>query len=132
MVKVTVAQLAAVDTSTLTGDTAYSECGWYDWFCSDTALIRRSDKFVGLAKRIEKNWGQVGVFLKNCCPCNGPTYDALILQDTKGDNHYFIEKRNGMWNVYFVPDCKNNATPIFEASHVVALSKWLNDQQLPK
>lgn len=132
MAQSTVAALAAVtnELNMSIGD-LIDVCGWWDWFCKDTALKRRTTKFIGLAKRINNKWGNVGIFLKNNCPINGPTYDSIILQDSNGDNHYFISKEDGVWNVYAVKS-ENSTEPVFQAPHVVKLAKWLNDQELPK
>ena len=126
MSQVTVIQLAAVVKNELTADNACEKCGWYDWFCTDNALVRRSTKFVNLAKRLDAKWGKVGLFLKNNCPMIGSTYDSFVLQNSNGDNHFWVENRDG-WRVIDVP---NNCTTIFEGN-ARGVADFLNAQEVP-
>lgn len=57
---------------------------WYDWFCSDTSLVRRTKSVGTMIKNVYKiltangyNTEQVDVSLKNCCPVSGPLYDCI-------------------------------------------------------
>lgn len=55
------------------------EAGWYDWFCSDKALARKTKKLTAKLKAIVKSEKidplTSYVFFKNNCPVNGPLYD---------------------------------------------------------
>lgn len=56
---------------------------WYDWFCSDSSLERRTKKFIRPLKELVKAVPEAGlltrVSAKNNCPIDGPTYDVLRL-----------------------------------------------------
>lgn len=55
------------------------EAGWYDWFCRDSSLAKKTQKLGEKVKQIaasakidlENNY----VFFKNNCPMRGPLYD---------------------------------------------------------
>ena len=61
------------------------EAGWYDWFCRDSALYRKTEKLgkkvvsIKDSKRFdaEKSY----VFFKNNCPFVGPLYDQFSICD---------------------------------------------------
>ena len=71
------------------------EAGWYDWFCKDTSLQRKT---VALTRKLRqlilsdkidiyKNY----VFFKNNCPFDGGLYDDFRICDMKtGDVQYTI------------------------------------------
>ena len=53
---------------------------FYDWFCKDSSLQRRSNKLFSKVKRFVKanpqlDTEKVYVFFKNNCPMVGPLYD---------------------------------------------------------
>ena len=75
------------------------EAGWYDWFCSDTALAAKTKMLggklatiVGSPKfDIEKTY----VWFKNNCPMVGPLYDDFRIADIEtGDTMYTIQHLN--------------------------------------
>jgi hypothetical protein len=61
------------------------DAGWYDWFCKDSAL---KNKTKTLGKKI-KDVSKIGIFdidktyvyMKNCCPLGGKTYDSFGVCD---------------------------------------------------
>jgi hypothetical protein len=62
--------------------------GFYDWFCADTSLERRSKSLVSklkkfLAKNPDIDQDKTYAFFKNNCPMNGPTYDDFRICDLK-------------------------------------------------
>jgi len=69
------------------------QAGWYDWFCSDTALASKTQKLAPKvlsimdSKKIDKETSYV--FFKNNCPCVGALYDQFSICDIKtGDVLY--------------------------------------------
>lgn len=63
---------------------------FYDWFCSDKSLERKSKKLYRAAIKfcekfnvdLEKHY----VFFKNNCPMNGPLYDDFRICDIESGN----------------------------------------------
>ena len=67
--------------------------GWYDWFCSDSALAAKTEylgnKVLSIldSKKFDKTKSYV--FFKNNCPCVGPLYDQFSICDIEaGDVLY--------------------------------------------
>ena len=74
--------------------------GWYDWFCRDTSLAKKTEKLGPMVTRvaasskidIDKSY----VFFKNNCPMNGPLYDDFRICDLDtGDVQYTVIPRSG-------------------------------------
>lgn len=65
---------------------------WGDWFCNTSSLPRRTKKFIRPLKELVKAVPEAAINThvsgKNCCPVNGPTYDALRLYDL--DNNFIV------------------------------------------
>jgi hypothetical protein len=71
------------------------DAGWYDWFCRDTSLARKTDilgkKAVQLAASDKINVETMYVWFKNNCPMGGPLYDDLRFADLEtGDVVYTV------------------------------------------
>ena len=74
---------------------------FYDWFCKDESLQRKSDtlfrqvkKFVGANPSIDQD--KHYVFFKNNCPAHGPLYDAFsICEIESGDVIYWVTAKSG-------------------------------------
>ena len=68
---------------------------FYDWFCKDSSLKRKSISLMKQVKRCVKfkdiDVNSVYVFFKNNCPMNGPTYDDFRICD--------LETGHVIWNV---------------------------------
>jgi hypothetical protein len=76
------------------------EAGWYDWFCSDTALASKTKalgkKLTQLIKSEKIDVENMYVFFKNNCPMNGPLYDDFRICDMKtGDVIFNITPKSG-------------------------------------
>lgn len=97
------------------------EAGWYDWFCKDSALARKTE-FLGNkvlaimnSKRFDKK--KCYVFFKNNCPCVGPLYDQFSICDIEtGDVLFCVQHLNkgshgcdrAHWELYdFVSDVED-------------------------
>ena len=64
---------------------------FYDWFCKDTSLQRKSKTLFRQVKRFLKFGPEVDilntyVFFKNNCPMNGPLYDDFRICDVESGN----------------------------------------------
>lgn len=75
--------------------------GFYDWFCKDSSLQRKSQKLASkvwsfVMKGPNVNLDECYVFFKNNCPCNGPLYDDFRICDRKtGDVIYTVIPKCG-------------------------------------
>ena len=79
-------------------------CGWYDWFCKDSALLSKTKKLgpkviqIAESKKIDKD--ETYVFFKNNCPCNGRLYDDFrICSIEDGEVIYTVTPRVGYSNM---------------------------------
>lgn len=71
------------------------EAGWYDWFCRDTSLARKTEalgkKVAQLADSPKINLDTMYVFFKNNCPTWAPLYDDFRICDMEtGDVIYTV------------------------------------------
>jgi hypothetical protein len=89
-------QLEAFDKGIyLDGDGKESWCfNFYDWFCKDTSLKRKSDTLFKQVKRFVKANPNIDidkhyVFFKNNCPAYGPLYDDFRICDIEEGNVIF-------------------------------------------
>lgn len=68
---------------------------FYDWFCKDSSLERKSIRLMKQVKRWVKfrdtDTSSVYVFFKNNCPMNGPLYDDFRICDR--------ETGHVIWNI---------------------------------
>jgi len=74
--------------------------GFYDWFCTDKSLPRRSKaliaKFMTIAFSTKFDRSKTYVFFKNNCPVFGKLYDDFRICDMKsGDVLYTVTPRDG-------------------------------------
>ena len=55
--------------------------GWFDWFCSDGNLPKRTRRVAQVIKRItNQNFFDAKVVLRNVCPVASNLYDIICLQ----------------------------------------------------
>jgi hypothetical protein len=77
------------------------DCGvWYDWFCSEKALINRGKVLLGKVRAISKSKkfdnDKCYVFFKNNCPMSGPLYDSFSICDIEtGNVLYWVTYQSG-------------------------------------
>jgi hypothetical protein len=90
---------------------------WWDWFCTDRALVSKTKKLVGALRQIvlspKIDIDKQYVFFKNNCPCYGDNklYDDFRICDIKtGDVVYTIIPRDpfGKALVYAVKQWRDN------------------------
>lgn len=111
--------------------------GWYDWFCKDGTLYRKTEKMGNIIKQL-KVGGKVNledwyVWFKNNCPLNGPLYDDFRFSDLDTGYVQMTIQINCCWNkhIYCVygrtPDGETHwDEPIFECDTRKELINWLN------
>jgi len=76
------------------------DAGWYDWFCRDTSLARKTQVLGKKVKQIAAsdrfNRDRVYVFFKNNCPMAGSLYDDFRICDLEsGDVLFTVIPRSG-------------------------------------
>ena len=77
------------------------DCGvWFDWFCSDKALINRGKALASKVKSIAAsdkfNNDECYVFFKNNCPMSGPLYDSFSICDQQsGKLKFWVTPKSG-------------------------------------
>ena len=114
------------------------QAGWYDWFCKDSSLVKKTKKMGNIIKKV-KSGGKVNltdwyVWFKNNCPLNGPLYDDFRFADKETGEVQFTIQLDCCWNLrkYVVWGRKepgapfNSEKPLFETDSVSELVKWLN------
>lgn len=83
--------------------------GWYDWFCEDRLLKRKTDSLVRNLKSIVNspkiNKDTMYVWFKNNCPMQGSLYDDFRIANMKtGDVLYTItpkDSHHDEWSTVF-------------------------------
>jgi hypothetical protein len=75
------------------------KAGWYDWFCRDTSLAKKTialtNRLLSILPSYKINLDTMYVFFKNNCPMSGPLYDDFRVCDmTSGDVLYTVTPRS--------------------------------------
>lgn len=69
------------------------KAGWYDWFCKDSSLAKKTQslgkKLKMIAKSSKIDINKSYVFFKNNCPMIGNLYDDFRISDLKTGNVIF-------------------------------------------
>ena len=80
------------------------DAGWYDWFCSDSSLAKKTAKLYGFlekiinSKKINKETSYV--FFKNNCPMYGNLYDDFRICSIENNDVIFtITPKSGHKNL---------------------------------
>ena len=79
---------------------------WYDWFCSDKALLSRTKRLVGMLSKVKNPTilDNYTVWFKNNCPWCGPLYDDIRFEPLKAD--HTKDEREGRYFVLCVNDVR--------------------------
>lgn len=113
------------------------EAGWYDWFCRDSSLARKTKAMGSIVKQI-KDGGKVDldgsyVWFKNNCPLNGPLYDDFRIASLEDGEVQLTIQLNCCWNSrrYAVYGRRSKGAdfsekPLFETDSRKELVAWLN------
>ncbi|MCK9371191.1 hypothetical protein M0R04_14865 [Candidatus Dojkabacteria bacterium] len=117
------------------------ECGkwgvWYDWFCCDSALVRRGKSLVSKLKSIQHSKRfdpeNTYVFFKNNCPMDGSLYDDFRICDIKtGDVIFTIVPKsghtsdNGLGAIWGYSESGREIDELFTGSWE-EIKAWFND-----
>ena len=114
------------------------KAGWYDWFCKDSSLARKTKRMGNIIKSLREG-GKVNftgwyTWFKNNCPLNGPLYDDFRFADLETGEVQFTIQLDCCWNqkkytVYGrTPDgVFHSDEPLFETDSVKELVKWFNE-----
>ena len=111
--------------------------GWYDWFCKDSSLVKKTQKMGNIIKGIEvggkvdlTNWY---VWFKNNCPLNGPLYDDFRFADLITGDIQMTIQIDCCWNNYRYTVYGRTSDgqthwdePLFECNTTKELIKWFN------
>ena len=109
--------------------------GWYDWFCSDTALAGRLQRIGRVVMGITEPaiLDNYYVWFKNNCPLDGPLYDDVRFEPLEGDRcgRYFVVSQDcpyekQKWTLY--TERNGFETPEFSCDKVREMEKYLNSQ----
>lgn len=121
------------------------EAGWYDWFCDDKTLKRKTDIFAKSilmltdSKRI--NLDSMHVWFNGNCPFDFPIYDDFRISDKEtGKVLYAISRHDPfneekcLWSVYAI--CENLVIgkegypthKCYSFKTTKQLVKWFNEQ----
>jgi len=80
------------------------DAGWYDWFCKDSALARKTKTLLQRAKKISKSPrfdnDKVYIFFKNNCPVVGSLYDDFRICDMETGNVLYTIVPRREYKVY--------------------------------
>lgn len=114
------------------------EAGWYDWFCKDSSLLRKTQRMGRIIAKLNQG-GKVDlascyVWFKNNCPLNGPLYDDFRFADLETGEVQFTIQLDCCWNnhKYVVWGRRekgkefNHDKPLFETDSVKELVEWFN------
>ena len=114
------------------------EAGWYDWFCKDSSLLRKTQRMGRIIAKLNQG-GKVDlancyVWFKNNCPLNGPLYDDFRFADLETGEVQFTIQLDCCWNnhKYVVWGRRekgkefNHDKPLFETDSVKELIEWFN------
>lgn len=114
------------------------EAGWYDWFCKDSSLLRKTQRMGRIIAKLNHG-GKVDlascyVWFKNNCPLNGPLYDDFRFADLENGEVQFTIQLDCCWNnhKYVVWGRRekgkefNHDKPLFETDSVKELVEWFN------
>lgn len=110
--------------------------GWYDWFCKEEQLKSRLDKMAKIIMQLQTSdridIDKMGVYFKNNCPVNAPTYDDFRLYYINGNrNEYVVEMlstcvKQRYKNNYAIFHCSNWSKPVYICRTSTEVVRWLN------
>ena len=112
------------------------EAGWYDWFCKDSSLARKTQRMGRIIAKI-KDGGKVDldgtyIFFKNNCPICGPLYDDFRIVDIETRDVVFTiciddKREQAKYSVWGFANGFNG--PITGFANSRDLVKWLNETE---
>lgn len=102
---------------------------FYDWFCQEKSLKRKSIKLYKQVKRFVKQFNidtsKYYVFFKNNCPMIGPLYDDFRICDFEtGDVIYNVTSKSGHSGNAEIYSRENGIDkPLYEGSNLSEIYK---------
>lgn len=115
------------------------EAGWYDWFCRDGSLAKKTQKMGNIVRHIRQG-GKIDVrndyvWFKNNCPMSGPLYDDFRFADLETGEVQMTIQIDCCWNKhrYSVWGRRGKGKEfehekaLFETDSVKELKEWLNE-----
>lgn len=109
------------------------EAGWYDWFCKDSSLAKKTKRMGNIIKLFIEG-GRIDldlhyVWFKNICPLGGPLYDDFRIAEIETNDivfrvqidSYREEERYTVYGKFNDFD-----KPLFETDSIKILLKWFN------
>jgi hypothetical protein len=109
------------------------KAGWYDWFCSDSALSNRLKKMGNIIKDIKNDFvlDNYYVWFKNNCPMTGKLYDDFRFEpfneELRNKNYFGVtceDQRNE--HKYEIFTGRNDYTTEFTAGNKKELLSIIN------
>ena len=80
---------------------------FFDWFCTNTELLRRGKKLVKLLLLIKLYVNNdYSILFKNHCPIKGNLFDSIYLNDEHNKIIFYIEHINRKYYITYKDDCK--------------------------
>lgn len=130
-------QIAAFDRGEYNSPDVHTQikAGWYDWFCSDETLVKKTKLLYGKVKQLIKtrrirqlDLTKVYVWFKNNCPVYGNLYDDIRIADIEtGEVLFTIVPRSGYDNTEAGKHAEvhgNRLTPDGEFQHNAYRGTW--------
>jgi hypothetical protein len=110
--------------------------GWYDWFCSDRALLGKTKRLGSVVCQLKDsakvNLDTMYAWFKNNCPMVGGLYDDFRIADMESGENIFVcsykspyEKKN--WAVYTIANGCEEPTMEFDTAREMV--KWFNESK---
>lgn len=107
-----------------------SQCyNFYDWFCKDSSLKRKSDNLFRAVKTFVKKFNidttKHYVFFKNNCPAWGPLYDSFSICDVEtGDVKFWVTPKSGHTMKAEICGAQNNfMEPLYSGENLSEIYK---------
>jgi hypothetical protein len=108
------------------------EAGWYDWFCNDGSLAKKTQRMGKIIEKITNPYilENYYVWFKNCCPVFHPLYDTFRFSDLEGQDVQFtisIDDEREEYNYVVYGRLNDFQDPLFQCNDLRQLVKYFNE-----